>query len=173
MEKVEIVENIELGNYKIERSSKCGCDIVWKIVEDQLVYDIDHYDCGVELTLTVDGKPIFSSSEIFGVRKLAGIWFGELENEEVVRDDLAISDRDVNEEHEYNVRESLIDYLMQGDYELDRDDMRVISNEYIMILRECDTKQEISREEAESWAYDYLYEGGSSTRDYGAFRLEA
>ncbi len=77
---------------------------------------------------------------------------------------------DETESHDYTVMEALVDFLMRGDYALDRDDRRGFANEYTMILRECSERQEISREDAESWADGYLYGGDDATKAYVGFK---
>lgn len=69
-------------------------------------------------------------------------------------------------------RESLIGFLMNCGYELDRDDDRGFANEYTMILRDTGEEVENSEEDAEAWADDFLYDGDPTTEAYVRFRFE-
>jgi hypothetical protein len=76
----------------------------------------------------------------------------------------------VNTKHHLKMREALILFLMQGHYELGRDDLR-FRNEYLLFLRPVETPIQVSREKAEKWADDFLYQGDTATQAFVYFEL--
>jgi hypothetical protein len=77
----------------------------------------------------------------------------------------------VNHKHHERRREALIAFLMEGDYELGKDSERGFANEYTMTLRPVASPIEVTREEAERWADDYLYSGDAATEAFVGFAL--
>lgn len=180
MNRKEILKKIEAGKYKIEYNEDCGCHIDWVVTSQGLEMDIDSDSCYQSNTLIVDGKDIIEYIRYEGANEYAGISLRELppEVEYELRlgmwECLGRGETGSSEKHDKNVRNSLVAFLMEGEYELDRDDCRGFANEYTMILRKMPDgkKADIRQEEAEAWADDYLYKGDAATEAFVGFRLE-
>ena len=180
MKREQIISKIEAGEYKIEHEEDCNCTFDWDIRDDQLDDGVDADECWEGLILYVEDEAIAQSirydrSEVL-VKELSRydipdeIWDKMKMSEMVER-----GDSPNNDTHETNRRDALIDWIMEGNYILDRNDERDFANEYTMILREVpegETAPEITREAAEKWADQFLYTGDAATAAYNGFRLE-
>ena len=94
---------------------------------------------------------------------------------DAVWDEMSISEMgDVNPaSHDNNLRETLIDFVLDNNYICGRDDCRGFANEYTCTLQErsSDDKGETTQEEAGEWADAYLYKGDAATTAYVSFRF--
>lgn len=181
VDRTEIINKIEVGEYKIEHAEDCSCCISWEInANGELVEDIDSDCCWEGNILYVGDEAIAQNIRYEGSEVLVDgidrddipeeIWDGMRMGEMLERGESPYCDT-----HEADRREALIDWLVESNYILDRDDDRGFANEYIMILREVaegETAPEITREKAEKWADQFLYRGDAATEAFNGFRLE-
>jgi hypothetical protein len=172
----EILEKIEKGEYSIEYIENCGCNFYWHITRDgRLDDDADGNDCWTSNALYVDGELIAEYVRFDGWK----VYVDELDIDDLplevintmVMRDYVEQGEIVNDEHNNRARETLIDFLMEGNYELGRDDERGFANEYTMTLKPVASPIEVTREEAEQWADDYLYNGDAVTEAFVGFEL--
>lgn len=176
----EIINKIAAGEYRIEHAEDCSCRIDWDIDSNgDLREDVDSDCCWEGNILYVSDEAIAQSIRYNGSEVLVDIDRGDIPDE--IWDEMRMSEMVEHGEspncdtHEANRREALIDWLIESNYILDRDDSRGFSNEYTMVLREVaegETAPEITREAAEAWADEYLYSGDAATEAYVGFRLE-
>lgn len=181
VDRSDIINKIEAGEYKIEHEEDCSCRIDWDIDGNgELREDVDS-DCCWEGNILYIGDEAIAQSIRYEESKVLvdgidrddipeEIW-GEMRMGEVVER----GESQNCDTHEANRREALIDWLMESNYILGRDDGRGFANEYTMILREVaegETAPEITEEKAEEWADQFLYRGDAATEAFVGFRLE-
>lgn len=180
-DRAEIINKIEAGEYKIEHEEDCGCRIDWEIdANGELIEEIDSDCCWEGNILYIGDEAIAQSIRYEGSEVLVDgidrddipddIWDEMRMGEMVERGQSPNCDT-----HEANLREALIDWIMESNYVLDREDERGFANEYTMILREVaegETAPAITREAAEEWADRFLYRGDAATEAFNGFRLE-
>jgi hypothetical protein len=185
MDAKEIINKIEKGEYKIEHASECGCVFDWSIIKnnpysgrDELDDGRDVDECWEGMRLIVDDEWIAVRERFTETRTVFVDGLGEDDIPDEIWDKMgmsAVAERGESgdgEQHDYRRRASLIDWLMEGNYSLDRDDQRGFANEYTMILRANDQPVEITPERAAEWADDYLYAGDAATEAFVGLRIE-
>lgn len=179
MELDKVIQRLEAGNFKVVPVSDCNCTFDWHIEEGELVDGCDGDECYEGFALLVDDDIVADRTRYndpnFFVNGLSesdipeGIW-------EQMQPPAVVQRWETGNPvvHEERRREALIAFLMEGGYELARDDERGFANEYTMILRELPDGVFVSvnREEAEAWADAFLYRGDQSTEAFVGFRLE-
>jgi hypothetical protein len=184
MTKQELVKALENGEYKVAHESECNCSYDWHIEDDQLVNGVSSDGCWEGNILYIGDTAIAQAIRYDRPEPLID-GLSRKDIEEASGDEDIISDMEMSEmreqgesgqseEHEEHERESLIEWLMQCGYELDRDDERNFSNEYTMILRKLadGATATVTRSEAEEWADQFLYSGDAATQAYNGFRFE-
>ena len=174
MDKINhILEKIESGDYQIEHDKNCGCTFSWEINRSgELIDNVDGNECWQGMVLYVVGidEPIAQTIQYEHCEVLAeGLDEDDIPDE--IWDAMKIDGDETNPAHENSRRDSLIDWLLNSDYILDRDDDRGFANEYTMILRDPAEDDE-STLSAEEWADCFLYDGDSATVAYTSFRHE-
>lgn len=175
----EIKAALERGDYNIQVEDDCGCAFFWHIDDfDALTDGCDCCDCWVAKVLYV-GDEAIAQHVRYEDREVLIDGLDEDDIPQEVWDALSWPlgeswSSGSGPSHDKHRRDALIDWLMEGNYELDRDYERGFGNEYTMILRELPSGKttKIDRADAEGWADDYLYAGDAATESYVAFRLE-
>ncbi len=180
VDRSEIINKIEAGEYEIKHEEECGCQFDWDIRGVELTDGVESDCCWEGNILYIGDEAIAQSIRYEGSEVLVDgidredipeqIWDEMRMGEMVERGESPNCDA-----HKANSREALIDWLMESNYILNRDDERGFANEYVMILREVaegDTAPEITREAAEEWADQFLYLGDAATEAFNGFRLE-
>jgi hypothetical protein len=174
---MNILKKIKKGEYTIEYVENCQCHFWWHVTRDgRLVDDADGDECWSANMLYVDGKLVaayvrFEGWKVYAdddldICDLPSSLIREMEMPNVVEHWEV-----VNEEHHDRRREALIAFLMEGNYELGRNDERGFANEYTMTLRPVASPIEVTRKEAEEWADDFLYSGDAATEAFVGFEL--
>jgi len=180
MEFDKVIQSLEAGNFKVEPVSDCNCTFDWHFESGKLVDGCDGDDCYEGFTLLVDDDIVADRTRYnapnFFVNGLSekdipeGIW-------EQMQPPTTVQRWETGNPavHDARRRDALIAFLMEGGYELARDDERGFANEYTMILRELPDGVFVSvtREEAEAWADAFLYRGDQSTEAFVGFRMES
>lgn len=171
----EIIKKLEEGDYKIEYSEVCYCYFHLDVTPSKLEFFVDSStECGSSNALFVGGALVAEYVRHDG-------WFVY---EDIDVDDIPMPVQQKmilpsflgrgeieNWKHHLRLKEALVEFLMMGDYEIGRKDGR-FANEYTMTLKKVETPIVVTREEAEKWADDYLYEGDSATEAFVGFSME-
>lgn len=176
MDTNEVISKIEQGQYEIEYAEKCNCFGGWSVERGELVFALGNDIDWEAMSLVVDGE-IIAERIRDGERHVYVDGLGWDDIPEKVWEEMRLPEvlnrgDEANGEHARKMRDTLVEWLMEGNYELDRDDERGFANEYTMILREVNEPVEITKQQAEKWADDYLYSGDAATDVFVGLRIE-
>lgn len=170
---IEMALHAGLG--EVRHKEDCNCTFDWVIGgQDGLDSRTDGDECWEGHSLYI-GDTLIAEHVRFEAIK---IHFDGLSVEDIpedIQDEMRMSemveqgDSPNCDVHESSKRTSLIQWLMDNNYELDRDDQRGFANEYTMILRDSESKPTL--EQATDWADDYLYAGDAATKANVGFEL--
>lgn len=175
MDAKQIISKIESGEYKIEYAEECNCSGIWSVERGELVFEPGN-DVDWEAMILSVGSVTVADRIRGGDRHV----YAEGVTEDDIPDDvwsqmrlpeILNSGEAANAAHESKMRETLIDWLMEGDYSLSRDNLRGFANEYDMVLTETSEPVTVTREQAESWADDYLYRGDAATEAFVGLQI--
>lgn len=175
MDAKQIISKIESGDYKIEYAEECNCSGIWSVERGELVFEPGNDVDWEALVLSVDGA-IVADCIRGGDRHVYvdGVTESDIPDDvwsQMRLPEILNSGEVGNQEHDRKMRETLIDWLMTGDYSLAKDDERGFANEYTMILTETSESVTVTREQAEAWADDYLYRGDAATEAFVGLRI--
>ena len=187
MEKKEIIAALQAGSYEVRHEQDCGCTFDWRvagrvlaadIIEEELIDGCETDCCWEGYVLYVAGEAVAEHVRYEARRVLAaGITGDDIPDD--IWDKMRMSDIVVQGEspncdaHETTRREALINWLMVGEYDISRDDVRGFSNEYSIVLRTREKpKKNISRQASIMWANDILYSGDAATKAYNNVHIE-
>ena len=176
----KIKADVEKGDYEIKYNEDCHCGFDWSINnQGDLVDDVSSDECYEQNVLYV-GDEMIAAYVRFDGRNICVDDITKDDIPDEIWDEMDMSDM-VNRgetgnspSHDANRKSSLVEFLMDSGYILEKDEERGFGNEYTMVLREPnkDEKVETAEEEAESWADDFLYAGDAPTEAMVGFRFE-
>jgi len=167
----ELKSALSQGKYEITHHEECNCPGMWSVEGQDLVYEVGNDVDWCANVLVVDGVDIAERIQDGETHILCeGINYDDIPD--AIWDELKLPEDSMPAEHYTRRREALVAWLMQGNYDLDRDDERGFGNEYTVILRPVDTPVTITHERAERWADDYLYKGDAATQSYVSLSIQ-
>ena len=178
MEKKEIIAALQTGSYEVKHEQDCGCTFDWHVAGEELIDGCETDCCWEGCVLYVGGEAVAEHVR-YEARRVLAAGIAEDDIPDDIWDKLRISDIVEQGEspncdaHETTRREALINWLMVGEYDISRDDVRGFSNEYSIVLRTREKpKKNISRKAAIRWATDILYRGDAATEAHNNVRIE-
>ena len=178
MEKKEIITALQAGLYEVRHEQDCGCTFNWHVAGEELIDGCETDCCWEGYVLYVAGEAVAEHVR-YEARKVLAAGIAEDDIPDDIWDRMSMSDMVVQGEspncdaHETTRREALINWLMVGEYDISRDNIRGFANEYSVILRSRrKPKKNISRKAAIRWATDILYRGDAATEAHNTVRIE-
>jgi len=182
MKKEEILQALKDNNYKIEMESDCGCNIDWKITNEELQPEISCDSCWVGNILYINDQAIAEqlAYEEFNViidglsTEEFRIMLEENNLEHIIEEMQFDENNTENESHNNKLTESLVDFINENKYLCYIRYPRNFSNEYDCILVDknanigdsLDNAEEIT---SEKFANNFLEKGDASTQYYIGF----
>lgn len=181
MDKKQVVELLNSGDFEIEYCEDCNCLFDWHIDEDcELSDNVESSGCWDSNVLFVTGRdePIAEFIRHEGLSIRIDDMFEYdiphhiLDEMRLLSDVVERGETGNPEVHNEKRKTTLVEYLMECGYELDMDDNRGFANEYTMILRDTGEPIYPTLDEAEEWADSYLYRGDAATESFVNFRFD-
>jgi hypothetical protein len=172
----KVLARLEKGEYEIEYVESCKCYFDWHVTRDGHLDDgCESDECWVSNALYVDNDLVAEFVRFEGWKLYVdNLEVDDLPDEVIQRMELPyVVERGeiVNKKHYERRRKALVEFLMEGDYELGKDAERGFANEYTMTLKPVASPIHVTLEEAEQWADDFLYEGDAATEAFVGFAL--
>ena len=186
MEKKEIIAALQTGSYEVKYEQDCGCTFDWRvsgrvlaadIMEEELIDGCETDCCWEGCVLYVGGEAVAEHVR-YEARRVLAAGIAEDDIPDDIWDRMSMSDMVVQGEspncdtHETKRREALINWLMVGEYDISRDNIRGFANEYSVILRALEKPKKNNRKASIRWANDILYRGDAATKAYNNVCIE-
>lgn len=191
MNKITIIKALKNGKYEIREECECNCNIEWGIEEccgDYiLIPNITSDQCWIGKVLYITDKnieeqPIAQNIICYSMESLVnGVDINEIEeifdNEtnKIFSVEMGIDEDKDNEDHDNEMKETLLDFIKDNEYKCYIYYPRNFSNEYTCILvdKSFNTdKLQVNAEELthEEWVEKYLKKDDAATKYYTGFK---